>query len=291
MFNKMKKLLSIGAVVASTAVLLTGCGGGGQQAASSSSSGAAQEISGKISASGSTALLPLLKPAQEAFQDKYEKVTVNIAGGGSFTGMNQVSEGAVQIGNSDVNLPDEYKDKGLVDHKVVVEPFVFIVNKDNKVDNLTKQQAIDILTGKITNWKEVGGEDQKITLIHRAKSSGSRATIADVVLKGAAFTDDAVIQDSNGAVRAAIASTPGSIGYVDAPYADDSVKVLKFDGVEYSPQNIIDGKYPIYGYGHMYTKGEPTGAVKAFIDYILSDEFQNSQVEKLGFIPISKMKN
>ena len=291
MFNKMKKLLSIGAVVASTAVLLTGCGGGGQQAASSSSSGAAQEISGKISASGSTALLPLLKPAQEAFQDKYEKVTVNIAGGGSFTGMNQVSEGAVQIGNSDVNLPDEYKDKGLVDHKVVVEPFVFIVNKDNKVDNLTKQQAIDILTGKITNWKEVGGEDQKITLIHRAKSSGSRATIADVVLKGAAFTDDAVIQDSNGAVRAAIASTPGSIGYVDAPYADDSVKVLKFDGVEYSPQNIIDGKYPIYGYGHMYTKGEPTGAVKAFIDYILSDEFQNSQIEKLGFIPISKMKN
>lgn len=291
MFNKMKKLLSIGAVVASTAVLLTGCGGGGQQAASSSSSGAAQEISGKISASGSTALLPLLKPAQEAFQDKYEKVTLNIAGGGSFTGMNQVSEGAVQIGNSDVNLPDEYKDKGLVDHKVVVEPFVFIVDKDNKVDNLTKQQAIDILTGKITNWKEVGGENQKITLIHRAKSSGSRATIADVVLKGAAFTDDAVIQDSNGAVRAAIASTPGSIGYVDAPYADDSVKVLKFDGVEYSPQNIIDGKYPIYGYGHMYTKGEPTGAVKAFIDYILSDEFQNSQVEKLGFIPISKMKN
>ena len=290
MFNKMKKLLSIGAVVASTAVLFTGCGGGGQQAASSSSSGAAQEISGKISASGSTALLPLLKPAQEAFQNKYEKVTVNIAGGGSFTGMNQVSEGAVQIGNSDVNLPDEYKDKGLVDHKVVVEPFVFIVDKDNKVDNITKQQAIDILTGKITNWKEVGGADQKITLIHRAKSSGSRATISDVVLKGAAFTDDAVIQDSNGAVRAAIASTPGSIGYVDAPYADDSVKVLKFDGVEYSPQNIIDGKYPIYGYGHMYTKGEPTGAVKAFIDYILSDEFQNTQVEKLGFIPVNKMK-
>ena len=204
--------------------------------------------------------------------------------------MNQVAEGSVQIGNSDVNLPDEYKDKGLVDHKVVVEPFVFIVDKNNKVDSLTKQQAVDILTGKITNWKEVGGDDQAITLIHRAKSSGSRATIADVVLKGAAFTDNAVIQDSNGAVRAAIASTPGSIGYVDAPYADDSVKVLKFDGVEYSPQNIIDGKYPIYGYGHMYTKGEPTGAVKAFIDYILSDEFQNTQVEKLGFIPVSKMK-
>ena len=287
MFNKKKIVLAMGTLLVSASMLLAGCGGGGSQQAASSGG---EKISGKISASGSTALLPLLKPAQEAFQDKYKDVTVNVAGGGSFTGMNQVAEGSVDIGDSDVNLPDEYKDKGLVDHKVVVEPFVFIVDKANKVDNLTKDQVIGILTGKITNWNEVGGDDQKITLIHRAKSSGSRATISDVVLKGANFTDDAVIQDSNGAVRAAIASTPGAIGYVDAPYADDSVKVLKFDGVEYSAQNIIDGKYPIYGYGHMYTKGEPTGAVKAFIEYILSDEFQNSQVEKLGFIPVSKMK-
>ncbi len=286
MFNQMRKILTMGTLAVSAAVLLAGCGGG----ASGGSSGAATEVSGKISASGSTALLPLLKPAQEEFQNQHAKVTVNVAGGGSFTGMNQVAEGSVDIGNSDVSLPDEYKDKGLVDHKVVVEPFVFIVDKANKVDNLTKQQAVDILTGKITNWSQVGGADQKITLIHRAKSSGSRATISEVVLKGAAFTDDAIIQDSNGAVRAAIATTPGAIGYVDAPYADESVKVLKFDGVEFSAQNIIDGKYPIYGYGHMYTKGEPTGAVKAFIDYIMSDEFQNSQVEKLGFIPVSKMK-
>ncbi len=286
MFNQMRKILTMGTLAVSAAVLLAGCGGG----ESGGSSGAATEVSGKISASGSTALLPLLKPAQEEFQNQHAKVTVNVAGGGSFTGMNQVAEGSVDIGNSDVSLPDEYKDKGLVDHKVVVEPFVFIVDKANKVDNLTKQQAVDILTGKITNWSQVGGADQKITLIHRAKSSGSRATISEVVLKGAAFTDDAIIQDSNGAVRAAIATTPGAIGYVDAPYADESVKVLKFDGVEFSAQNIIDGKYPIYGYGHMYTKGEPTGAVKAFIDYIMSDEFQNSQVEKLGFIPVSKMK-
>ena len=288
MFGKKKIVLAMGALMVSAAMVFTGCGG---SQGSSDSAGADNAVAGKISASGSTALLPLLKPAQEEFQNQHEKVTVNVAGGGSFTGMNQVAEGSVDIGNSDVNLPDDYKDKGLIDHKVVVEPFVFIVDKANKVDNLTKQQVVDILTGKITNWKEVGGADQKITLIHRAKSSGSRATISDVVLKGAAFTDDAVIQDSNGAVRAAISSTPGAIGYVDAPYADESVKVLKFDGVEFSAQNIIDGKYPIYGYGHMYTKGEPKGAVKAFIDYIMSDEFQNSQVEKLGFIPVSKMKN
>lgn len=285
MFNRKKIFLAMSALMVAATMLFTGCGGSQQSAKD-----AATELTGKISASGSTALLPLLKPAQEDFQNQHSGVTINLAGGGSFTGMNQVAEGAVDIGNSDVSLPDEYKNKGLVDHKVVVEPFVFIVDKDNKVDNLSRQQVIDIFTGKITNWKEVGGADQKITLIHRAKSSGSRATISDVVLKGAAFTDNAVIQDSNGAVRAAIANTPGAIGYVDAPYADGSVKVLKYDGVEFSAQNIIDGKYPIYGYGHMYTKGEPTGAVKAFIDYIMSDTFQNSQVEKLGFIPISKMK-
>lgn len=286
MWSKKKIVSALSALMVASAMVFTGCGG---DSAASSGSGEAQ-IEGKVSASGSTALLPLLKPAQEEFQNKHAKVTVNVAGGGSFTGMNQVAEGSVDIGNSDVNLPDDYKDKGLVDHKVVVEPFVFIVDKANGIDSLTKDQVVAILTGKVTNWKEVGGSDQKITLIHRAKSSGSRATISDVVLKGADFTDDAVIQDSNGAVRAAISSTPGAIGYVDAPYADDSVKVLKFDGVEFSAQNVIDGKYPIYGYGHMYTKGEPTGAVKAFIDYILSDEFQNAQVEKLGFIPVSKMK-
>ena len=214
--------------------LIAGCGGKKEEAKAGSS-----EIQGTVTASGSTALLPLLKPAQEEFQKKHPKVTVNISGGGSFTGMNQVASGAVNIGNSDVALTPEYKDKGLVDYQIAVAPFVFITNPDVSVDSLTQQQYVDILTGKITNWKEVGGKDQKITLIHRAKSSGSRATIASVVLKDAAFTDNAVIQDSNGAVRAGIASTPGAIGYVDAAYADASVKTLAYNGVKFSPDAVI----------------------------------------------------
>lgn len=284
---KKSKWLAGALAVAMGAMLATGCGGSGAKQGEAPKAAA---IEGTVSASGSTALLPLLKPAQEEFHKKYEKVTVNIAGGGSFTGMNQVAEGAVQIGNSDVNLPPEYQNKNLVDHKVVVLPFVFITNKNVTVDNLSAQQVVDILTGKVTNWKEVGGADQAITLIHRSKSSGSRATVSEKVLKGAAFTDKAVIQDSNGAVKAAIASTPGAIGYVDAPYADASVKVLSYDGVKYAPEAVTEGKYPVYSYGHMYTKGEPSGAVKAFIDYVMSPEFQNTYVEKNGFIPITKMK-
>ena len=277
--QKSKKIIAVATLLSGLA-LFAGCGG----------QKAEEAISGTVSASGSTALLPLLKPAQEEFHKKHEKVTVNIAGGGSFTGMNQVAAGAVQIGNSDVNLPADFKDKGLVDHKVVVLPFVFIANKDVNVNNLSAEQYVNILTGKITNWKEVGGKDQKITIIHRAKSSGSRATISETVLKGANFTDNAIIQDSNGAVKTAIASTPGAIGYVDAPYADDTIKILDFNGVKYSADAVINGTYPVYSYGHMYTKGAPIGAVKSFIDYVMSPEFQDVYVEKAGFIPVTKMK-
>lgn len=285
LFKKTRLLASAVALMLGV-VMVAGCGGTEEKKADNTQNVA---IEGMVTASGSTALLPLLKPAQEEFHKKHEKVTVNIAGGGSFTGMNQVAEGSVQIGNSDVNLPADFKDKGLVDHKVVVLPFVFITNKDVATDNLTTAQTVDILTGKIKNWKEVGGADQAITIIHRSKSSGSRATISEVVLKGTAFTDQAIIQDSNGAVKAAIANTPGAIGYVDAPYADDSVKTLSFDGVKYTPEAVTSGKYPIYSYGHMYTKGEATGAAKAFIDYVMSAEFQDSFVEKTGFIPVTKM--
>ena len=263
--------------------LVVGCGG-------SKDAGKTAEVQGTVTAAGSTALLPLLKSGQEEFQKKYAKVTVNIAGGGSFTGQNQVASGAVNIGNSDVAIQDSLKDKGLVEHKLVGIPFIFIVNKDVAVDNLTQQQYTDIMTGKITNWKEVGGKDQKITLIHRSKSSGSRATIAEVVLKNAAFTDNAVIQDSNGAVRAAIASTPGAIGYVDAAYVDDSIKALAYNGVKYSIDGVVNGQYPVFTFGRMFTKGEPTGAIKAFIDFVTSKEFQESYAEKNGFVPVTKMK-
>jgi len=283
MLRKSKVLVTI-MMLALGVSLIAGCGG--QQKAEQPKPA---DIQGTVTASGSTALLPLLKPAQEEFQKKYAKVTVNIAGGGSFTGQNQVASGSVNIGNSDVGLQDSLKSQGLVEHKLVGIPFVFVVNPGVTVENLTQAQYVDILTGKITNWKDVGGKDQAITIIHRAKSSGSRATIAEVVLKNAAFTDNAVIQDSNGAVRAAIASTPGAIGYVDAAYVDQSVKGLAYNGTKFSLENVQSGKYPVYTFGRMYTKGEPTGATKAFIEYATSKEFQEAYAEKNGFLPLTKL--
>jgi phosphate transport system substrate-binding protein len=282
--RKSKLLVSILALLIGIA-MLAGCGGRKEETSKTTG-----ELSGTLTAAGSTALLPLLKPAAEEFMKKYPNVTVNISGGGSVTGQNQVAAGNVTIGNSDVPVVAELKDKGLVEYDAAIAPFALITNPSNTVKNLTQEQAIGIFTGKITNWKEVGGNDEKITVIHRAKSSGSRITVKDKVLNGQEFTDNAIIQDSNGAVRAAIASTPGSIGYVDAPYLDQTVKALAYNGVEYSPQAVKEGKWPIYASTKMITKGSADGLAKAFIDYVQSAEFQNTYAEKLGFIPLNQMK-
>jgi phosphate transport system substrate-binding protein len=152
-------------------------------------------------------------------------------------------------------------------------------------------QAAKILKGEVTNWKDVGGPDKKITVVSRQQSSGSRATIIATVLKGNGdVSKDAIVQDSNGKVAETVASTPGSIGYVDAAYADPAkMKVLKLDGTVFSADAVIGGKWTVFAYEYMYTKGAPKGVAKALIDLIMSADFQNNEVAKLGFVPMGKM--
>lgn len=247
-------------------------------------------VEGTVTASGSSALLPLVKIAADEFMKKNPKATITPTAGGSGTGLKNVADGTSDIGNSDIEAGPEYKDKGLVDHVVAVAAFALIVNKDVKVENLTKQQAMDIFMGKITNWKEVGGEDAKIVLVHRPDSSGSRALVKKIVLDGQEFTKDGVTQDSSGAVATAVGQTKNAIGYVDTPYIKGDVKALKFEGVAFSKDAIKDGKYPLYGIEHAYTKGEPKGATKAFLDYMMSADFQNGFVEQAGFLPANLLK-
>lgn len=290
MFKTKSKITFISTALVAL-LALTGCAQGAAPKTDDSAKAPAATTDKKtITAAGSTALQPLVKLAGDEFMKKNNGIQVNISGGGSFTGLNNAATGAVDIGNSDVEVTDELKDKGLVDHQVAVAPFLIIVNKDVMVDSLTKAQMKDIFTGKITNWKDVGGKDQKIAIIGRAKSSGSRATIVKTVMDGVDFTDAATAQDSTGNLLTGVAQTPGSIGYIDAAYLKDTVKALKLNGVAYSADAVISGQYPIYAYEHMFTKGEPTGTVKAFIDYVMSADFQNNNVEKSGFLPVSKMK-
>ncbi|WP_411503178.1 phosphate ABC transporter substrate-binding protein [Brevibacillus centrosporus] len=244
-----------------------------------------------VTAVGSTALQPLVEQTAKDYMAKNQGVQIQVQGGGSGTGLSQVASGAATIGNSDIFAEEKsgIPANELVDHKVAVVGMAAAVSPKVKVDNLTKQQLIDIFTGKITNWKEVGGDDMKITLVNRPKSSGTRATFNKFAMDGKEEAEG-ITEDSSGTVRKIIAETPGAIGYLALSYFNDTVKALKLDGVEANAENIATNKYPVWAYEHMYTKGEPTGNAKAFLEYILSDEVQKKTITDLGFLPITDMK-
>jgi phosphate transport system substrate-binding protein len=303
-----KKGLSFAIIAILIVGVLAGCGKKTDNAADTSSSPtvsaspagspqtsaapATEEITGKITASGSTALQPLVAKAAEYFMQAHGKVTVNVTGGGSGTGVKNVHDGVSDIGNSDVEAAENLK-AGLVDHIVTIAPFALIVNQNVGVADLTVQQAADIFLGTTTNWKQVGGKDLKIVVVHRPESSGSRKLVKKIVLGGKEFTKQGVIQESSKTVATTVGKTAGAIGYVDVPYLAPEYKVnaLKIGGVAYSSDAIKAGTYPLYGSEHMYTKGEATGATKAFLDYIVSNEFLgNPDVAKLGFLPADLLK-
>jgi phosphate transport system substrate-binding protein len=255
---------------------------------------ASADLSGSILASGSTALQPLVDQVSKEFMDKNSGVSIQVQGGGSGTGLTQVSEGQAQIGNSDVFAEEKLdadKAAELVDHQVAVVAMAAVTNKDVGVDNLTKQQLVDIFTGKVTNWKDVGGKDAKIQIVNRPSSSGTRATFEKFAL--GTKTEDlagSIQEDASGTVKKLVSETPGAIGYLALSYLDDSVTSVKYEGVDATVDNVAKGTYPVWAYEHMYTKGEPDAATKAFLDYMVSEEIQNGDVVELGYIPASKME-
>ncbi|WP_141540590.1 phosphate ABC transporter substrate-binding protein PstS family protein [Bacillus cereus] len=297
----MKKGIKFSLAALVVAGALVGCGKAEDTTSKDTAKGSdntkQEELSGTIAAAGSTALLPLAEEAGKKFMEKNSKVSIQVQGGGSGTGINQVASGAVQIGNSDVPSGDKIKDaekaKELVDNKVAGIAFALVVNKDVKVDNLTMQQVQDIFTGKVTNWKEVGGKDEKINVINRPASSGTRATFEKTIMKDAKINDGTgTTQDSNGAVEQAINSTPGSVSYLAMSYMvgekKGALQTVKIDGAEPKVENIASGKYPFWSYEYMVTKGEAKEATKAYIDYVKGKDFEK-QVEDMGYIPMSKL--
>lgn len=299
----MKKVLLV-VVALMLTISLAACGSknnegkNGSTNTTTNAGGNKAALSGSILAVGSTALQPLVEQVSTKFMAdaKYSGITVQVQGGGSGTGLTQVAGGQAQIGNSDIFAEEKFKDadaamaKDLVDHQVAVVAMATVVNKDVSVDNLTKAQLVDIFTGKVTNWKDLGGADEKITIVNRPSSSGTRKTFEKYAL-GTKSEDlkGSIQEDSSGTVKKLIADTKGAIGYLALSYLDDSIKTVKYEGVEAKEENIVTGDYPVWAYEHMYTKGEPDEATKAFLDYITSDEIQNADVVELGYIPVGKM--
>lgn len=286
--NKKKWVAALLISVFAAGLALTGCGGN-----DAGESGP----SGKVTVSGSSALLPLAKDAAQKFKAKNDQVSITLNAGGSGTGLKQVSEGSVDIGNSDVfakeKLP-EAKAAELVDHKVAVTVMAPVVNKEigTNVKSLTKAQIQDIFTGKVTNWKDVGGPDEAVVLITRPSTSGTRALFTKYALDGKEeLSNKSMETDDSGTLVQTVSQTKGAIGYVALSYLmnNNTVTPLAIDGVEPTLDNVYNGKYPVWGYEHMYTKGEATGAVKAFIDFIMSKDY-SADIEKQGYGVASKMK-
>lgn len=288
-----KKLASLG-VVAMMSLSILGCG---SDTASNDKAASSSSLSGSITGSGSSALLPLAKDAADKFKELHPEVSITLNGGGSGTGLKQVADGSVDIGNSDV-AADTKLDKavadGLVDHKVCVVTMAPVVNKDiaATVKSLTKQQLTDIFTAKITNWKEVGGPDEEIVLITRPSTSGTRALFKEFALGGAEEASNKSLEtDDSGTLLQSIKDNKGAIGYVALSYLvnNQDVATVSVDGVAPTLENTYNGTYPVWGYEHMYTKGEAKDAVKAFLDFIMSAEYGKS-MESQGYGVTSKMQ-
>jgi phosphate transport system substrate-binding protein len=249
---------------------------------------------GNVIAGGSTAMQPVVEAAKESYEASCAGSAIDVQGGGSGTGLTQVSAGAFQIGNSDVDAFSKLAspDAGaLVDHQVLKQGWVMVTNTDvAAVTNLTTQQATDIWTGKTTNWKDVGGPDEAIVLIIRPESSGTRATFKKIVLGGATeATGQALTEDSNGAVTQAVTSTPGATSVIGFPYFQQNnatLNGLQLDGVDATVENMTSGSYKLQAVGHMYTKGEATGLTKSFIDFFMGDGVQKQLLPSLFYAPV-----
>ena len=307
--NGMKVMAMIGSAVMA-AGMLAGCGNSGAAATTAAPATTAEQtteakaeettkeaeaksadadLSGSISMVGSTSMEKFANALSEAFMEKYPKVTVTAEFVGSGAGIEAVSNGTADIGNSSRNLKDEEKAKGVAENIVAIDGIAVVVDPANTVEDLTKDQLTSIYDGSVTNWKDVGGNDAPIVVVGREAGSGTRGAFEELLkLEDACKYSNEL--DSTGAVMAKVASTPGSIGYVSLDVLDDTVKALKLDGAEPTEENIKAGKYFLSRPFVMATKGEiseQSDLVKALFDFIYSDE-GSELVKSVGLITADK---
>lgn len=256
-------------------------------------------IKGKIVVAGSSALLPLTQQASKEFRKSNPGVSISASASSSIAGPQSVMKGSAQIGACDWDATQEVPGfkafTELKAYKVAVIPFATVVNTNVDVKSLSMKQLQGIYSGKITNWKEVGGKEGEIIVINRKFGSGTRVNYQQKALGGADFMKPGVSKNykevgSSGEMKTAVQTTPNAIGYIDLVYVGGDMKAVSFEGVEATVENTIDGKYKIYGYGYYLTKGEATGATQAFIEYVKSQKFQMGSLKKMKFIPIDSMK-
>ncbi len=255
--------------------------------------GAAAWAETKIVIDGSSTVGPISKAFADFYKEGHPNVNITISESGSGNGVKSLMNKACDIANMSRFMKDaEFKscvDKGIrpVAHVVAFDGLAVIVNPKNTVRALSMKQISDIYTGKISNWKELGGEDAKIVIVSRDTNSGTYETFNELVLKKAPVAKDAEYVGSNGQARTRVNTTKNAIAYVGLGFADDSVKTLSVNGILPNAKSVSSGKYPIARPLFMFTDGYPKmgSDVYNFVTIHLSKEGREI-VSDLGYIPV-----
>lgn len=253
---------------------------------------------------GSDTIVNLALAWAERYRELHPEVRIAVTGGGSGTGIAALINGTVDIANASRQIKDEERAAAETNG---IEPVQFVIARDaiavivhpsNPVDRLTLQQLSDIFSGKITNWQEVGGEDRPIVLLSRETNSGTHVYFLEQVVRlgdkhnKTLFSPDTLLLPSSEGIGWEVRQNPNAIGYDGLGYVTDDMKTIDVSAGEGQPywpptvETVNSGQYPIARELYMYTAGEPQGAIKAYLDWILSPEAQQI-VLKLGFVPIN----
>ncbi len=277
--------------------LLVSCGG--SSSSNAVSDAAAQYIENK----GSDTIVNLALAWAEKYQADHVDVRISVTGGGSGTGIAALINNTVGIANASRKIKDEEiaeaQAKGVVpvEHIIARDAIAVIVNPENPVNKLTLQQISDIYSGKITNWSEVGGEDRPIVKLSRETNSGTHVYFLETVLRLGSkedktlFSTDTLLLPSSEGIISEVRDNPNAIGYDGLGYVPDDLKMIaiaKEAGAPYvlpSIETVNDKSYAIARDLYMYTNGEPSGAIKEYLEWILSAEAQQI-VADLGFVPV-----
>ena len=251
---------------------------------------------------GSDTCLPVSQTEAENFMNKNKGTKVTVTGGGSGVGISALMEGTTDIAMSSRKMKFDEKvrlqeaKKNAKEVVIAYDALAVVIHPSNKVDNLTREQLEGIFTGKIKNWKEVGGADMKIVAYSRETSSGTYEFFKESVLKNKNYMNGILSMPATGAIIQSVSQTKGAIGYVGLAYVNKDVKALhvSYDAgksfVEPSFANAKNKTYPIVRPLFYYYEAKSEGRVKPFIDYVLSAEGQET-VKKVGYIPVKYDNN
>lgn len=253
---------------------------------------------------GSTTVLPIAEAWAAAYHEAHPNVAINVSGGGSGNGIKALIDGTADLANSSRAIKDEEvqlaEQNGVhpVEHVVAYDGIAAVVHPDNPIESLTIAQLSDIYSGEITSWDELGVSGMgDIVVVSRDSASGTYESWKEMVIQMRGEAEDrdyapAVLKKaSNKDIRETVAQTPSAIGYIGLGYINDDVKpidVVPMDGgdaVAPTSENVQSGEYPVSRELYMYTDGEPTGALKQYLNWGMSEEGQKL-VEELGFVPV-----